>query len=161
MENPETYTLQLGGKVDFLLPVPEVSFMSFYSSSYDPTPNPSLSFDNTQFDIFNHQGDVLLVISIRRVNGTIVFNSRRASGDWGPEEIIPLEGLFHHTDATISVKVDLENFIIFVDGAQVYVYKRRFNEGVTGAAYYGPTEAGGSVFGDNPISVTIQRVSGD
>jgi hypothetical protein len=154
-----TYTLPLQGKVQFEKPLTVGSFVVFYSSSLDMLPdvNPKVDIDNTSFNILTADGDYLLHISLRRRENAIVFNSRTASGGWGDEERVVLEGIFdsQQTKAAVAVRIHETSFAIYFDGKLRKSYNKRIIKDAQGAAYACNSQ---SVF-SNPVTVAVANVN--
>ncbi|KAK2803509.1 hypothetical protein FQN50_006944 [Emmonsiellopsis sp. PD_5] len=110
--------------------------------------------DHTNFSFYSLWGDALLHISLRRVEGQIVFNTC-IGGGWGGEERISLQSSFKQPSPTIFVQDQGDSFGIYIDGAQVQSFgKRAKDKLVKSIAYYLDNPSVGSMLSD-PLQVKI------
>lgn len=113
--------------------------------------------DNTTINLLNNLGDYLLHLSFRRFADKIVLNSRTASGEWGPEDVLPsLERAFgpNITQATLVVKDVGNAYQIYISGNYLATYTKRIG-GDAVKILYAMNQGQDSVF-SNPITVEMQ-----
>jgi hypothetical protein len=110
----------------------------FQSATLDLTPSATGTgqLDNTFINL-NVGGDKVLHISIRRPENAVVFNARTATGNWGPEERITLQGSFRGPCTTITVYDHGDRYQILFDYHTVHYFNKRIhkNAGVTSVSY--------------------------
>jgi len=90
--------------------------------------------DNTAISLLN-SGDCLLVIAIRRYENAIVFNSKTAEGDWGPEERETLDDKFPGPNTTITVYDHGDRYQILFDYHTVHYYTKRITKNANSISY--------------------------
>ncbi|EAU92504.1 CGL3 lectin [Coprinopsis cinerea okayama7 len=123
------HILRLESTVDLSEPLKDNGIIVFQSDKLDLEPSPNLGptgIDNTNVNLINAKGDVLLHIGIRRRENAFVFNSIPYGESRGPEERIPLEGTFgDRRDPSITVFDHPDRYQIMIDYKTVYYYKKR------------------------------------
>jgi hypothetical protein len=107
---------------------------------------------NTQVNLLSDDEDRLLHISCRRNEHVIVFNSRKAGGEWGKEERVQNHSLWENGTATIGVQVSADTYTCSINYSPIHVYNKRIAKEAKGALYKADQT---SSFG-NPIKVVIQ-----
>nr|BAJ72707.1 galectin homolog [Laccaria amethystina] len=131
------YLLPLSQTVQLAQPFQAENIIVFQSAQLDLTPNPGRGHDNTSVNIFSAAGDILLTISIRRAENAIVMNSLPASGNWGTEESVPLEGRFVNggLNTTITVYDHGDRFQVLIDYNTIHYYAKRIQKNGTAVSY--------------------------
>ncbi|KAL4861797.1 hypothetical protein BDV12DRAFT_203650 [Aspergillus spectabilis] len=121
------------------------------SASLNLTPaSDSGTIDNTQFWFSDGQdgdGDILFLLSIRRAEGDIVFNTR-INNHWGEEVRVPLERRFRGTGALSSILVhDQEDgYEVFIDWRHVLWFEKRAKEKIARSVSYTVNDGQDSVW---------------
>ncbi|PVF99326.1 galectin [Serendipita vermifera] len=107
----------------------------FQSAKLDlhPSPTGTNTIDNTALNLINGN-DILLTISIRRVENAVVFNSMLNNG-WGNEERIPLQGAFKGNDTTVMVYDHGDRYQILFNYHTVKYYNKRSQKNATSLSY--------------------------
>ncbi|KAH6911073.1 Galectin-3 [Coprinopsis sp. MPI-PUGE-AT-0042] len=133
------FLLRLKDKTALNEPLKENGIIVFQSGSLDLKPSPNVGptgIDNTSINLLNSQDDILLHISIRRLENAIVFNTRPHNGGWGNEERIPLKGAFtDRRDPTITVYDHPDRLQIMFDYKTVHYYNKRIRDKVSKLSY--------------------------
>lgn len=111
------------------------SSVYFVSTSFDQNPDPSAVLDNTSVNLENGQ-DILLHISIRRVAGVIVLDTRRGN-TWDEKlQEISLKDVFPGPGAIIKVTVTNTAFdIAFNNSPNIHSFPKRINAIATAVSY--------------------------
>lgn len=79
----------------------------------------------TQISITDANNDIILHISIRRVQGQIIFNSK-IGGSWGEEERIEIDRRFENEEgATILIHDQGEGFEVSLDWIHAIWFDKR------------------------------------
>ncbi|KAL4879315.1 hypothetical protein BJY04DRAFT_220171 [Aspergillus karnatakaensis] len=120
------------------------------SASLNLTPNrESGVFDNTQFWFSDGQdgdGDIVFLLSIRRAEGVIVFNTK-IGNSWGEEVRVPLERRFKQAGvSTILVHDQGDGYEVFIDWRHVTWFEKRDKEKVAKSVSYTVNERQESVW---------------
>ncbi|KAJ7224680.1 fungal lectin Cgl3 in complex with Chitotriose, partial [Mycena pura] len=145
--------LAFSEEVAFAKPISDGGSIVFYSNTVNLTPHYGAQIDNTSINLLSSEGDTLLHVSICRVENAIVFNSNPSGKGWGQEERIPLQGVFERTDATITIHLHRETWVILADGTPIKAYNQRIQKPATGASYRG-NDKDALVFAD-PLLITV------
>lgn len=111
------------------------SLIEFLSRTYDRLPDTKAAIDNTSLNLLSAEGDHLLHISVRRAENQLCFNATLESEKWGPEERVPLYGVFEQTDAKVTVSIKDSNYVVSVDGRPVHTFAKRIDKDVKGVTY--------------------------
>ncbi|KAH6886713.1 hypothetical protein BKA70DRAFT_1165193 [Coprinopsis sp. MPI-PUGE-AT-0042] len=93
--------------------------------------------DNSNINLMNQQGDIILHISFRRAQNAIVFNDRKYNGAWGTEQRIPFKDVFADgVPAKIEIlgRGDWE-IVLGEDGPRFTFPQRLPNNGLAAVAY--------------------------
>lgn len=111
------------------------SSVYFVSTLFDPNPDTSAEIDNASVNLVNGQ-DILLHISIRRVQGLIVLDTRRGN-TWDQKlQEISLKGVFTGPGAIIKVTVTNTTYDISFDNSpNIHTYPKRINAIATAVSY--------------------------
>jgi hypothetical protein len=135
---PPKATLELGHSLPFKQQLGRDSVIIVKSPMVDLTLPSARGSDMTQLSITNMDGDVVFHISIRRTQGVIIFNTKPASGQWGPEVKVSLERRFKEKDeATILIHDEGEGYEIFIDWTHVHWFEKRIKATAPKAIHYG------------------------
>jgi hypothetical protein len=97
------------------------------SSSLNLTPAKTSGIDNTQIYLNegkNGDGDILLLLSIRRAENQIVFNSK-IDNTWGKEIRISLERRFKGTTPSILIHDQDDGYEVFIDWKHALFFQKR------------------------------------
>lgn len=152
------YFLDLGKTVDLDDEFKTGETAIFQSSSLDLTPpSGGPASEGTIINIW-HDKDILLHISIRRKEGVIVFNSRRAGADWDKEERIPLAGALHGPHTTIIVYDHGDQFQILTDYHTLHTIQKRIYENGKSFSYH--SDATPAALSDQLAVTTIRSIGG-
>ncbi|TFK27604.1 hypothetical protein FA15DRAFT_666281 [Coprinopsis marcescibilis] len=132
--------------------------------------SPKITLTDTQawtdFNLLSASENVLLLISIRPKDNTIVFNSRTAGGPWGPEERVPLAGQLEGNTPSIAIYDHGDRYQILLNLKTVLYYNKRLLE--SGVAFgYDQDETSDVAFGNtlaldvyDSLADIIPRLSG-
>lgn len=97
------------------------------STSLNLTPAKTTGIDNTQV-FFNEgkngDGDILFLLSIRRAEKQIVFNTK-INNAWGKEVRVPLENRFKGKNPSILVHDQGDGYEVFIDWRHVAFFEKR------------------------------------
>lgn len=105
------------------------------STSYDPTPDTTVSLDSAGF-YFTKDRDVLLSISIRRHQNRIIFNTRQG-GTWGREQLVVLQDVFPGPRAIIHVTANTTTYNISInDSSNIHTFTKVIQGDPTGVLYF-------------------------
>ncbi|KAJ5375867.1 hypothetical protein N7517_007873 [Penicillium concentricum] len=116
--------LPLHGSLRFQQTLKADSVILLDSSSVDPV-KPDDGIDMTQILIMDAENDLMFHISIRRVQGQIIFNAK-IGGSWGPEEPIDIDRRFNSKDgATILIHDQGEGFEVSIDWIHAIWFAKR------------------------------------
>jgi hypothetical protein len=102
------------------------------------TPAKTKGIDNTQFyftDGKKGEGNILFLLSIRRAENAIVFNSR-IDGNWGKEARVSLEGRFRTDKPSILVHDQGDGYEVFIDWKHVFWFEKRAKDKVAESIAY-------------------------
>ena len=99
--------------------------------------------DNTQLTLRDKNNNIVFLISIRRAEGTIHFNTL-INNSWGKGEIVSLENRFKTNNPTILVHDQGEGYEVFVDWVHVLWFKKNLNAPAESISY-------GVNKGQNPV----------
>lgn len=108
------------------------------SSSLNLTPSKTKGIDNTQFyftDGKNGEGNILFLLSVRRAEGQIVFNSN-IDGCWGEEVHVPLANRFQGDKPSILVHDQGDGYEVFIDWKHVLWFEKRAKDKVAVSISY-------------------------
>jgi hypothetical protein len=108
------------------------------STSLNLTPAKTKGIDNTQFyftDGKKGEGNILFLLSIRRAENAIVFNSR-IDGNWGKEARVSLEGRFRTDKPSILVHDQGDGYEVFIDWKHVFWFEKRAKDKVAESIAY-------------------------
>ncbi|KAJ3484805.1 hypothetical protein NLI96_g5380 [Meripilus lineatus] len=154
--NPsQSFSINVGDTYTLNSALTNDQFVYFISTTTSLTPDPSPGGDTTSLNLLSGDGDWLLCISIRRVNNTVVFNARNATGGWGVDEIISSKGFFQEGQpASVIVQNRSSVFDIYIDGILRYTFKKRINQPVRAVRYHRNGNMNTQVFAYN-INVAI------
>ncbi|KAF7340703.1 FAD/NAD(P)-binding domain-containing protein [Mycena sanguinolenta] len=145
--------LACGDNVTFTNPINDGGSIVFYSNTVNLVPPSGAQIDNTSVNLLSADDDFLLHLSVRSAENAIVFNSRPSGNPWGAEERIPLHGVFERTDATITIRLRSQSWVILVDGIPIASYNLRIKKPAISASYSG-NDKDALVF-SNPLLVTV------
>ena len=98
---------------------------------------------------------ILITVAIRFTASKIGFNSQTNPNTWGDQELIDIQGVFNEIGATISIRINEDDYVISVDGKEIYTYQKRIYEDATGVSYRSNTDA--TVLSD-PVAVYISEL---
>ncbi|KAH7106383.1 hypothetical protein BKA62DRAFT_293475 [Auriculariales sp. MPI-PUGE-AT-0066] len=138
-----TAVLKLGDTYRLSQPIGEGSIL-IQSNSVNSTPEPSVQLDTTAFNFDDANGDHILHISIRRVEDSIVFNTK-SGANWGREERIKFSNVFHYRYSFIILQVHSDKIDVIVDGSVVKTFQKRTHKDIATVQYY---SSGPSVLSD-------------
>lgn len=119
--------LGVGKTLQFKKPLTPDCVVIIDSSSINLTPAKGEGIDNTQFYFTANadgKGDVLFLLSIRRAENAIVFNTL-IGGSWGKEERVSLDKRFRTDKPSILVHDQGDGYEIFIDYRHVYWFEKR------------------------------------
>lgn len=108
------------------------------STSLNLTPAKTKGIDNTQFyftDGKNGSGNVLFLLSIRRSENAIVFNTK-IDNNWGKEARVSLEGRFRAKEPSILVHDQGDGYEVFIDWKHVIYFEKRAKDKVAVSISY-------------------------
>ncbi|KAJ5408780.1 hypothetical protein N7509_002663 [Penicillium cosmopolitanum] len=108
------------------------------SNSLNLTPAKTKGIDNTQFyftDGNNDDGNILFLLSIRRAENAIVFNSR-IDNNWGKEVRVSLEGRFRTDKPSILVHDQGDGYEVFIDWKHVLWFEKRAKDKIAKTISY-------------------------
>ena len=120
-------------------------------SAYD-----TVTQDNTAINFMNNLGDILVHVSIRRLEDTVVLNSRTASGPWGNEERFPgLKRAFgpNLDSAKIVVRDIGTQYQVYTNGNYLGTYDKRIGGEAITASY--AINSGQDSALSNPVQVGV------
>jgi len=113
------------------------------------TNSPNVDADRTDISLYNSVDELILLISIRRQEGVIVFNSRASRTlhhGWGPEETVKIAG--YRADISRSDRIlvyDLgDKFQVIFGLTTIYYFAKRFRDGTPKKASYSVVIENGS-----------------
>lgn len=153
MQSRAVEDLMLGGELLFDCPILEGGCAVFYSSSVDLVPDFGHIFDGTMVNLLSSDKDILLHVCARRAQNAVVFNSKPRGGDWQSEERVPLAGVFGRADATIVIRRQLPNWLVYADGHLIKTFEQRSLKPAVAVAYKADVDRR-PVF-SNPLHVTL------
>lgn len=108
------------------------------SNSLNLTPAKTKGIDNTQFyfsDDKDGQGNILFLLSIRRAENAIVFNTR-IDGNFGKEVRVSLEGRFRSDKPSILVHDQGDGYEVFIDWKHVLWFEKRAKDKIATSISY-------------------------
>ncbi|KAF7367522.1 FAD/NAD(P)-binding domain-containing protein [Mycena sanguinolenta] len=149
---PQELQLAFGHQVTFAEPFGDGGSIVFYSNTVNLVSHYCSPIDNTYVEM-SSDDDILLRMSVRRVENAIVFNSRPSGGPWGQEERIPLQDVFELTDATITFRLQSSTWFILADAIVIASYNSLVQKPATRASYSGNDEH--ALVFSNPLRVTV------
>ncbi|KAE8363174.1 hypothetical protein BDV27DRAFT_159078 [Aspergillus caelatus] len=142
---PPKATLELRNSLCFRQQLGTDSVIIVKSALVDLTPPSPSESDMTQLSITNGLGDIVFHISIRRTQCAIIFNTKPASGQWGPEVEVQLERHFRGQDeATILIHDQGEGYETFVNWTHVHWFEKRIWPTAPQAIHYGLSDGQGA-----------------
>ncbi|KAF8462358.1 concanavalin A-like lectin/glucanase domain-containing protein [Kalaharituber pfeilii] len=92
------------------------------------------TMDCSNLNLLNHSDDILLHMSFRRQENTIVFNTRR-NGKWESEEREVLTGVASGGVTNVMVYDHGDRYQILIDGRTVHYFTKRYHEPATQVRY--------------------------
>lgn len=118
---------------------------------------PAVDVDHTDIGLYNSVDELILLISIRRQEGVIAFNSRASRNlhhGWGPEETVEIAKYSAEISRSDRILVyDLgEKFQVIFGLTTIYYFAKRFKDGTPKKASYESTVAD-----ENPINFLLSR----
>lgn len=126
------------------------SSIYFVSPTFDGEPDKKPHLDNTAVNLENGK-DVLLQISIRRVENRIVFDTRRGETWDRNYQVIDLKSAFPGPGAIIRVDSHASSYdVSFNNSPKIHTFPKRINANATAVSYVGNEER--SVFSDPIIA---------
>ncbi|QSS48849.1 photo-regulated tyrosinase [Histoplasma capsulatum var. duboisii H88] len=120
---PPSAGLHLNSSLDLKSDLTADGVIILDSTSVDLNQIQTDTIDNTQVT-FKNGNDTLFLISFRRAEGQIVFNTN-LGGKWGPEERVSLDGKLKQPQAAIMVHDQGEGFEVSIDFVHVAWFKKR------------------------------------
>jgi hypothetical protein len=120
------------------------------SLNLTPASNPS-SIDNTQFWFSTGRdgdGDIVFLLSVRRAEGAIVFNTR-FDNHWGEEVRVSLEGRFKGGSSSILVHDQEDGYEVFIDWRHVIWFEKKDTAKVARSVSYTVNDGQESVWSRN------------
>ncbi|KAL2824308.1 hypothetical protein BDW59DRAFT_162646 [Aspergillus cavernicola] len=119
------------------------------SVSVDLTPaEDSHTIDNTQFWFSDGQsgdGDILFLLSVRRAEKQIVFNTH-IDNTWGQEVRVSLENRFKGPAPSILIHDQEDGYEVFIDWRHVLWFEKRAKEKIARSISYTVNESQASVW---------------
>lgn len=107
----------------------------FVSTSSDPKPDPSPYIDNSNVNLLNGK-DILLHISIRRVENRIIFDTKRGDTWDEKHQVIDLKGVFSGPGAIIRVDSNANSYdVSFNNSPTIHTFPKRINADATAVSY--------------------------
>jgi len=108
-----------------------------------PNPPPA-DDDRTDISLYSSRDELILHMSIRRLQGVIIFNTRASRAvhhGWGPEEVVQLEGYRSEISRSERILVyDLgDRFQIIFGLTTIYYFIKRFSNGTPVKMSYSAT----------------------
>ncbi|EEH20603.2 hypothetical protein PABG_02834 [Paracoccidioides brasiliensis Pb03] len=147
---PPSALLRLGTSVDLKEDFTADSVLIFDSSKVDLNPIVTDTIDNTQLT-FTNGSDTLFLISFRRAEGQIVFNTN-LKGKWGAEQRIDLAGRLTNTALSIMVNDQGEGFEVSLDFVHAAWFPKRDPRPIK-TVHYGVNK------NQNPVLSDVLKVS--
>ncbi|KAI9454510.1 hypothetical protein HD554DRAFT_2043017 [Boletus coccyginus] len=156
-----SYTLDVGKEV-YLKggDITTDGIIAFWPVSYDETPDLKHGIDNTNLNLRDNDGNVLLHISFRRAENAIVFNTKKVGVGWGQEERVPLDGKIATPASNTAIMVfDFGNhYQILIDYRSVHSYNKRLAGKNVRSISYGVNPGQTPVFGNRMQVVTYSSL---
>lgn len=118
------------------------------SSSLNLTPAKTTGIDNTQVYLNegkNGDGDILFLLSIRRAEKQIVFNTK-ISNSWGKEVRVPLDNRFKGKNPSILIHDQGDGYEVFIDWRHVVFFEKRVEGKIAQSVSYTVNEGQASVW---------------
>lgn len=101
----------------------------------NPTPDPNAALDSAGF-YFLKGDDVLLDIAVRRVEGRVLFSTRRGNS-WGQEQSVALQGAFLGPGAIIHVTATATAYkISFNNSSTIHTFSKVIQGDATSILYF-------------------------
>lgn len=107
------------------------------SSSLNLRPAKGDGIDNTQFYFTSGadgKGDIVFLLSIRRAEKAIVFNTL-IDGSWGKEERVTLDNRFRTEQPSVLVHDQGDGYEVFIDYRHVYWFQKRGDKPAKAISY--------------------------
>lgn len=126
--------------------------ISLVSTSYDPSPDPSVAVDSAGFYLLKGN-DVLLNVAVRRIENRVLFNTRLGSS-WGNEQSVALQGLFPGPGAIIHVTATTSAYkISFNNSSTIHTFSKVIEGDATSILYF-DNSSSNPVF-SNPVVAAV------
>ncbi|KIM47275.1 hypothetical protein M413DRAFT_423029 [Hebeloma cylindrosporum] len=135
-------------------PPPSKMKKSLFTKRTNPL---AIDVDHTDIGLYNSVDELILLISIRRQEGVLAFNSRASRNlhhGWGPEETVKIaeyRGEISRSDRILVYDLG-EKFQVIFGLTTVYYFAKRFKDGTPKKASYKSTVAD-----ENPINFLLSR----
>ncbi|KAJ6103635.1 Concanavalin A-like lectin/glucanases superfamily [Penicillium sp. IBT 16267x] len=121
------------------------------SSSLNLTPAKTSGIDNTQIFLNegkNGDGDILFLLSIRRAEDAIVFNSK-INNAFGKEERISLKKRFRGTTPSIFIHDQGDGYEVFIDWKHAWYFEKRAEGKIAQSVSYSVNDGQTPVWSSN------------
>jgi hypothetical protein len=148
--------LHINSSLDFKNTLKDDSVIILDSSNLDLTPSKTSGIDNTQFwlsDAKGGAGNILFLLSIRRAEKQIVFNTC-IDNSWGKEVRVSLDGKFKGSTPSFLIHDQGDGYEIFIDWRHVVFFEKRAKDRTTSSVSYTVNEGSGSVW-SNVLKVRV------
>ncbi|KAL3487186.1 hypothetical protein BJX62DRAFT_246212 [Aspergillus germanicus] len=143
-------TLRLGSSLPFKGSLTPDNVVIIDAPSLNLTPDREThTIDNTQFwfsDAEGGDGEILFLLSLRRAEGQIVFNTF-LNNSWGEEVRVSLDNRFKNEKPTIFVHDQEDGYEVFIDWRHVLWFEKRAKDRVARSISYTVNEGQVAVLG--------------
>ncbi|KAL1977859.1 hypothetical protein VTN31DRAFT_718 [Thermomyces dupontii] len=139
-------TLPLRGSLTLKAPLETDGVILVNAPKLDLKKAVTSTIDNTQIN-FLTGSETLILISFRRAEGEIVFNSR-LQGSYGEEVRVPLDNRFKTKTPTFLLHDQGDGYEVFIDWVHVVWFEKREKEKKITRVTYGVNESQNPVLGD-------------
>jgi hypothetical protein len=143
-------TLRLGSSLPFKGSLAPDNVVIIDAPSLNLTPDREThTIDNTQFwfsDAEGGDGEILFLLSLRRAEGQIVFNTF-LNNSWGEEVRVSLDNRFKNEKPTIFVHDQEDGYEVFIDWRHVLWFEKRAKDRVARSISYTINEGQVAVLG--------------
>ncbi|PGH12901.1 hypothetical protein AJ79_04001 [Helicocarpus griseus UAMH5409] len=130
---PPSAGLRLGTSVNLKQDFVFDSVIILDSTKVDLNPIITDTIDNTQVT-FKNGNDILFLVSFRRAEGQIVFNTN-LGGKWGAEQRVDLAGRLKKSTTSIMVHDQGEGFEVFLDFVHLAWFQKRDQRPIKTVSY--------------------------
>ncbi|KAJ5117591.1 Concanavalin A-like lectin/glucanases superfamily [Penicillium atrosanguineum] len=127
--------LVVGKHLQFKKPLTPDSVIIIDSACLNLTPARANGIDNSQLYLTSGpdgKGDILFLLSIRRAENAIVFNTL-VENSWGKEERVPLDSRFRTDTPSLLIHDQGSGYEVFIDYCHVYWFEKRAKDKVAKA----------------------------